>query len=436
MAVRLGEAWDEAIAPCLAPGIMQAVLVRRGAVSKAPRADREPSFAVRIAPLSAAMFLGFLAVSLPLPAVPLQVAGRLGFGTIAAGTAVGAQSFATLLTRAYGGRLVDERGAKHTLVRGLTVAAVAELLLLASAGCTQLAFASFAILLAGRVVLGAGESLLITGILSWAIVRAGSGQAGRAMSWNGMAQYGALALGAPAGFALYRTLGFDAVAVAAAVAPLLALATVLPLHPPPRVAAGRRIPLLGVVGRIRGPGIALMLAGIGFSTIATFASLLFTTRHWPNAGLALMCYGACFVLVRIVGSGWPDRFGGPKVAVSSMGVGALGQALLWLAPVPAIALCGAALTGVGCSLVFPALGVEALKRVPEDSRGMAVGVFAAFQDLAIGGTGPVLGVLATIFGPSVVFLGGAAAAILGCVLAYGLRPLRATDWPPDRPARR
>jgi MFS family permease len=58
---------------------------------------------------------------------------------------------------------------------------------------------SLLVLLAGRLVLGAGESLLITGVLSWAIMRAGASRAGRAMAWNGMAQYGALALGAPAG---------------------------------------------------------------------------------------------------------------------------------------------------------------------------------------------------------------------------------------------
>ena len=44
---------------------------------------------VRLGPLLAAMFLGFLTVSVPLPVLPLHVHGTLGFGTATAGLAVG-----------------------------------------------------------------------------------------------------------------------------------------------------------------------------------------------------------------------------------------------------------------------------------------------------------------------------------------------------------
>ncbi len=100
---------------------------------------------------------------------------------------------------------------------------------------------------------------------------------------------------------------------------------------------------------------------------------------------------------------------------------AAGQLLLWGAPSPAFALVGAALTGGGCSLVFPSLGVEAFRRVPPEQRGIAVGIFAAFQDLAIGATGPLLGTVAAESGSSAVFLVGALAATAGAVAAARLR---------------
>ena len=379
--------------------------------------ETETPFARRIAPLFAAMFFGFLTVGLPLPALPLHVSRTLGYGTAVAGLAVGIQSLATVLTRAYAGRMVDGRGPKLTLLRGLAVASGAGWVYLLSTALTP--GASLAVLLGGRLILGVGESLLITGVLSWALVRSGPGRAGRAMSWNGMAQYGALAAGAPLGFALYQRFGFGAVSLATALLPLVGFAAVLPLPAAPAV-GGTRMPLRSVVGRIWRHGVTLMLSGIGFAAVSTFASLDFAARGWSGAGFALLAYGGCFVAVRTVAGGLPDRFGGLAVATASLAVEGVGQALLWLAPGPGLALVGAGLTGVGCSLVFPSLGVEAFRRVPPESRGIAVGAFAAFQDVAIGATGPVLGTLAALSQPAMVFFAGAVAAALGFVLALRL----------------
>ena len=369
----------------------------------------------RLGPLLAAMFCGFLTIGVPLPVLPLHVHGTLGFGTAMAGLAIGIQSFATILTRPVAGRMVDRDGAKATLVRGLAISAGAGAAYLLSL-LPAVPSTALTVLLAGRLVLGVGESLLITGVLSWAIIRAGQGRSGLAMAWNGMAQYSALAIGAPLGFALDQAYGFGAVAWSAALLPALAILVVVPLAAPP-IVGGCRLPLRSVVGFIWMPGMALTLAGIGFAAVTTFASLAFAINGWSGAGNALLAFGSCFVAVRLFASGLPDRLGGRRVAALSMGIEALGQGCLWSASGPVAALLGAGLTGAGCSLVFPSLGVEALRRVPAANRGIALGAFSAFQDLAIGSTGPVLGSLAASFGPASAFGVGAICAAAGAAVS-------------------
>ena len=108
------------------------------------------------------------------------------------------------------------------------------------------------------------------------------------------------------------------------------------------------------------------------------------------------------------------------VALVSIAVEAVGQYLLWTAFNPGLAFAGAFLTGLGCSLMFPAMGIEVVRRVPPHLRGTAAGGLAAFQDLAFGLTGPVTGLLADRFSYGVVFLIGGLAATIGLALVIAV----------------
>ena len=98
---------------------------------------------------------------------------------------------------------------------------------------------------------------------------------------------------------------------------------------------------------------------------------------------------------RLIFGHLPDRIGGAKVALVCVLIEAAGQALIWLAPLSALALLGAAVTGLGYSLVYPGFGVEAVRHAPPQSRGLAMGAYTAFLDLALGVANPVLGLVAS-----------------------------------------
>jgi hypothetical protein len=193
--------------------------------------------------------------------------------------------------------------------------------------------------------------------------------------------FAALAVGAPLGTALYEKGGFGAVSCAAALAPLVNLILIAPLRG--TLARGSGQSLLSVAKRIWLPGLGAALSSIGFGAIATFSSLLFAGHGWTPLWLAFSAYAASLIVARVVFGHFPDELGGARVALWFVLIETAGLVLMWLAAGVAVATIGAALTGFGYALVFPALGVEAVPRAPPQSRGIAMGAYTACLDIAL-----------------------------------------------------
>jgi len=371
-----------------------------------------------LAPICAIVFLEFLAMGLPLAVLPVHVEGTLGFGSFVVGIAIGSQSWATLLTRHAAGKRADQRGPRAATLLGLMLSVLAGATYALSHAISAPSV-SLMVLMVGRALLGAGESLVVTAALSWGVALAGRERSGLVMSWVGVAMYGALAFGAPLGSTLAGRFGFVAMCVAAALSPVLGLVAIRSARNVEPV-GGVRLPFYRVVRLIALPGSGLMLSALSFGAIAAFSTLRFAERSWPHAALAMSAFGAAYVLSRLLFGSLPDRFGGARIAIVSAALAALGQLGMWLATSGTIAVAAAALTGFGFSLAFPSFGVEAIRRVPPQNRGVALGAYAACFDLSLGLGVPLLGTVVALRGYAAAFEAGCVAALLALVIGIAL----------------
>ena len=384
-----------------------------------PETQRPLAITLQVVSIVLFTFIGYLNIGIPLAVLPGYVHNHLGYGTVIAGLVISVQYLATLLSRPYASRFIDTRGSKRAVMIGLAGCGLSGVFMLVSSWLTSMPAWSLASLLIGRLVLGSAESLVGSGSIGWGIGRVGAQNTAKVISWNGIASYGAIAIGAPLGVIMVGHLGMWSLG-----ASIMALGALGVLLAWPKLAApivsGVRLPFLHVLGRVLPHGTGLALGSIGFGTIATFITLYYATNHWENAALCLSLFGASFISARLLFGNLINRIGGFRVAIACLSVETLGLLLLWLAPNPELALAGAALSGFGFSLVFPALGVEAVNLVPASSRGAAVGAYSLFIDLSLGITGPLVGAVAAGFGFASIFLFAALAALTGLLLSVYL----------------
>ncbi|WP_458722634.1 MFS transporter [Pseudomonas brenneri] len=381
-----------------------------------PAAPSSLSITLQIVSIVFYTFIAFICIGLPIAVIPGYVHEQLGFSAVVAGVTIGSQYLATLLSRPMAGRMSDNVGTKRAIVLGLSGILLSGVLTFFATLLQSLPSLCLGVLIVGRVLLGVAQGLIGVGTISWCMGQVGAEHTARSISWNGIASYGAIAIGAPLGVVMVAQYGYNSLGIALALLAALGL-VLIRKKPSVPVVRGERLPFWAVFGRIAPFGASLCLASIGYGTLTTFITLFYLSRGWIGAAWCLTVFGICFILSRLLFISSINRFGGFRAAIACMTLETIGLVLLWLAPSPGIALIGAGLTGFGLSLVYPALGVEAIKQVPNSSRGAGLSAYAVFFDLALAIAGPLMGAVALNLGYSWIFFCAALLSVTGLGLS-------------------
>jgi predicted MFS family arabinose efflux permease len=305
------------------------------------------------------------------------------------------------------------------VVLGLIVSVIGGVFYIASLLVLDMAVLSVTLILIGRTLVGGAESLMITGGIAWGLGLVSSESSAKVIAWVGMAMFAALAAGAPLGSLVFERWAFFGIALVTALVPIAALVIIrrLPALVPE---VSRKAGISTVLGAVALPGLGFALSGITFGAVTSFLTLYFSVNGWNHGALAFTTFAVALIAARIFWSGLPDRFGGAKVALCCLVIQATGLAIIGVAGSAGLAMIGAAICGAGFSLVFPSLGLEAVRRAPPASRGLAMGTYNAFLDLTLGFGSPALGWLGGAAGLGSIFIGSAVAALLAVPIALRL----------------
>jgi len=365
--------------------------------------------------LWSATFLGFSAFGMTIQVMPAYAHERLGANAIVAGLAVTIGSLATMISRPVSGRIADQSGGRRVAMAGAILALIG--------GIGHLLATNLAVLVLGRLFLGAGEGALFTGSVGWILAHTEQSERGKVAGHFGLAMWMGLASGPMLGTALMAIGTYRYVWIAASIMPMLSWVLVASTRPESRVSSGGTTIRRALFPRAAWvPGASGAFASVGYGVIAAFLVPRFAALGFAGQNFALTVFGIAFMVTRFLGSGYAARFGGRRVLLSAFLVESVGLAGLSFTHVEWLAFTSTAVAGVGLSLLIPSVTSLVTEAADPRERTAAVGAVTSAWDLGVAVGGPLGGFVAgaTNAGP---FALGAVAALIG-IAPLAINPKR------------
>jgi MFS family permease len=263
-------------------------------------------------------FIGYLNIGIPLAVLPGYVHSDLGFGAVIAGLVISVQYLATLLSRPYAGKIIDNQGSKRAVMIGLAGCGLSGVFMLISAWTPNLPMLSLISLLIGRLVLAARKAWsapVRSAGASAALARRTPPKSSPGTASPVMARWRSARR---SGCCWSASWGCGAWASASFCWPRWACCW--PGRKPPRRSWPASVCRSCMCSVASSPRLRTGLGSIGFGTIATFITLYYATRHWDNAVLCLSLFGASFIGARLLFGNLINRLGGFRVAIACLSV--------------------------------------------------------------------------------------------------------------------
>ncbi|MDX2100039.1 MAG: MFS transporter [Leptolyngbyaceae cyanobacterium bins.59] len=347
-----------------------------------------------------------------LPILPLYIESLKGTSQDI-GIVMGAFAIGLLVFRAQIGRIADQRGRKGVLFLGMGVATLAPLgyyfvqsipLLIAIRAFHGISIAAFTTAYSALVVdispeRTRGELIGYMTLVNPLGVAIGPALGGWVQAWAG---YGPM-------FLISSALGMVGLVCTMQVQESQTMREV----PPRDRTVPERFWSMLFEPRMRIPAIVLLIVGIAFGTLSTFAPLLIKeSQVGLNPGLFYTAAAVASFSVRLFTGRASDRYGRGLFMTISLLLYAVSMVILWSATSATAFLVGAFLEGAGAGMLIPMTAALLADRSHPHERGRTFGLCMVGFDLGMAIAGPTLGSVADQIGYRNVF---GVVAILVCL---------------------
>ncbi|MBF2064005.1 MAG: MFS transporter [Calothrix sp. C42_A2020_038] len=344
--------------------------------------------------LFAAGLLFWSSMASLLPTLPLYIQ-HIGATKQQVGVTMGSFAIGLLLFRPYLGKLADERGRKLVLIIGILAAALAPL--------GYAVATSVPVLMALRAFHGISIAAFTTAFSALVTDIAPSHKRGEIIGYMSLVNPIGMAIGPAIGGYLQEIAGYMPLFLLATTFAILALLCTSQVLTPPLVAPTHseiinhkyKFWQILLNPKVRAPTLVMLLVGLAFGTISTFAPLYIkSTKVDLNAGLFYTAAAITSFSIRLLTGKISDRIGrGLFITIGIVSYSA-SMLILWQASSAAHFLLAASIQGIGGGTLIPMIVAIMADRSRPQERGRIFALCISGFDIGIAIAGPVLGSVA------------------------------------------
>ena len=340
------------------------------------------------------------------PVLPLYLASH-GLSASQIGMVMGITAIGALIMRPSSGRSVDRYGSRPIILFGQSVLAVCL--------SAYFWFTGFIPLLVIRFLHGAAQSFYSTASVTFASsVESPQNTAGAISLFTVFTMVG---LGAATSLAplLYLEISFLPLVglslLSLAIAVAFALLRARPIAP---LKDAERMPFSSVMHlpAVWAPTVCLFASNFAFSTLFTFVPLYALSESVSGYSSFYVCFAVAVIVTRLSVQSLTQAFSAEMVATLASALNALSALVVIITPSPWTFGISGILVGLGFGIIFPALTVYVIQRIPPAVKGTALSILTAAGDVGNALGAAMLGIVAEWFGFRWVFASAALVVLL------------------------